>query len=120
MATLYFKYVGISEDSIFKQYYSSSLSEVPKPGKFTELEELKIHGNSLEEIILDGEKLGLTHVIIENEQYFNKFLNTVYENEEKYPYLIKIFDSNEENYEKLNVKVFKVNYSLFNNFQVKE
>ena len=38
-----------------------------------------------------------------------KFLDEIYLNEEKFPYLQKIYDSQNNGYQKYNVKLFKIN-----------
>ena len=43
-----------------------------------------------------------------------EFLFDVYDNEEKYPYLEKVFDSEESGYKKFKVKVFEIDYDKFN------
>ena len=68
----------------------------------------------MEELITNGEKYNLKFIISnENSEGFQKFIDDVYFNEEKYPYLIKIFDSKENGYERLSFKVFKIDYEKF-------
>jgi hypothetical protein len=54
----------------------------------------------------------ITHMVIDDnyEARSPQFVD-VYFNEEKYPYLKKVFDSDENGYKKLHVKVFKIDYS---------
>lgn len=67
--------------------------------------------NSLEKFILSKRHEGLTHVIVqENDQRI--FLLDVYNNEHRYPYLKKIMDTSLI-YEKYKVKIFEINYKLF-------
>lgn len=67
--------------------------------------------NSLEKFILSKRHEGLTHVIVqENDQRI--FLLDVYNNEHRYPYLKKIMDTS-LTYEKYKVKIFEINYKLF-------
>ena len=35
------------------------------------------------------------------------------EDEKKYPYLTKVFDAENEDYEKLRIKVFRIDYDVF-------
>lgn len=68
--------------------------------------------DSLEKYIKSSESKGLTHVVIDDSKNRAIFLNDVFNNEEKYPYLIKIFDSQENGY-KYHVKIFKIDYGKF-------
>ena len=79
------------------------------------LRTITITGNSVEEIINKGENYNLKY-IISNEQRndFHGFIDDIYSNEEKYPYLTKIFDSTKEGFEKLKIKVFEIDYEKFN------
>lgn len=73
-----------------------------------------IYGESLQDIITDGKEYGLRYIISnEKGQFFYPFLDEIYRKEENYPYLIKVFDSNEYGFEKLKIKVFKIDYEKF-------
>ena len=41
------------------------------------------------------------------------YLNEIYENEEKFPYLRKVFDTDQEGFEKFKTKVFEIDYEKF-------
>ena len=79
------------------------------------LQRITITGNSVEEIINKGESYNLKY-IISNEQRndFHGFIDDIYHQEEKYPYLKKIFDSSNQGFEKLKIKVFEIDYKKFN------
>ena len=64
--------------------------------------------NSLEEFIFDS-KDNLTHLIVDDNPYLPQFLHNVYENEEKYEFLNKIFDSKDYGFNH-HVKVFEINF----------
>ncbi len=113
--TDYFSYVRIVDNTAFKTWYltSNKQNQLMLPS-LDNLEKVQIHGDSLDEIISEGEKLGLTHIVFNGDgQLFYKFLNNVYYDEDKYPFLIKVFDSEKEGYKKLKVKVFKIDYEKF-------
>jgi len=65
--------------------------------------------NSLNEFIVYGENEGLTHIIADENENRPQFLKDVFENEEKFPYLTKIYDSAEHSYD-YHLKVFRINY----------
>lgn len=67
--------------------------------------------SSLDEFIEIGKKNGLTHLIIDQSQNMPDFFKDVYINEEKYPYLVKEFDSLEYGYD-YHVKKFRINYDV--------
>lgn len=76
---------------------------------------ITIHGNTIEEIINNGQQHGLSLIAVnesDNSAWY-QLLNDVYQNEKNYPYLTKIFDSNEMNFKEFKVKVFKIDYQNF-------
>lgn len=77
-------------------------------------QEIGISAENIENLILKGESLNLNYLISNNNPtFYNTYVDEIYHNEEKYPYLIKIFDSNDSGYEKLKIKVFKIDYQKF-------
>ena len=106
-ATHYFNYVGIVDNNQFKSYYLDSVN------LHSDIEWLRLYGESVEEIVRDGQNLGLNYLVIEDQQYALSFLDDLYDNEKLYPYLTKIYDSNDVGMEKLNVKIFKIDYKEF-------
>ena len=68
--------------------------------------------NSLEDFILTHKENGLSHLVIDNNDNRSEFLYDIFIYEEKYPYLIKQFDSRDENI-MYNVKIFKIDYDKF-------
>ncbi|MDE1817954.1 MAG: glycosyltransferase family 39 protein [Thaumarchaeota archaeon] len=67
---------------------------------------------SLSEFIKSSKNSGLTHIVIDDKKNRPKFLTDVFYNEQKYPYLVKVFDSTIQDY-KYNVKIFKIDYQKF-------
>jgi len=67
---------------------------------------------TLAEYIEDSKDKGLTHIITDGKQEL-KFLNDVFYNEDKFPYLTIKYDSQEHGFQ-YHVKVFKINYDKFN------
>jgi hypothetical protein len=61
---------------------------------------------------LDSKEKGLTHIVIDDVSNRPPFLIDVFNNEEKYPYLVKVFDSKDHRY-KHHVKIFKIDYEKF-------
>jgi hypothetical protein len=69
--------------------------------------------DSLEKYIESARKQGLTHIIIDNKIERPNFLKNVFENEEQYPYLLKVFDSKTQGFT-YKIKIFKIDYNLLN------
>jgi len=108
--------------------YVSYLTITESPGKFKSYEinskydkenSFQVssgpYGETLEELISDGEKYDLRYIIAnqKNGLYF-PFTDELYNNYDQYPYLKKIFDSNEFGFKKLKIKVFEIDYEKFN------
>ena len=70
--------------------------------------------NSLEEYIKLAKNQNLSHLVIDDNEKRSSYFKDVFYHEEKYPYLIKEFDSIKEGYSYYNVKVFKIDYEYFN------
>ena len=54
-----------------------------------------------------------SHLIADSKDNRTEFLKDVFENEDKYPYLIKEWDTKDEGFA-YHVKIFKIDYNLFN------
>ena len=73
-----------------------------------------IYAESIENLLDVGSTENLRYIVSnENEGFFHKYVDKIYSNEEKYPYLIKIFDSNDYGFEKLKIKIFEIDYKKF-------
>ena len=72
--------------------------------------------NSTKEYIEFGQSQNLTHIVTNGDNAEPKILNDVFFNEKEYPYLEKVFDSSENNFKKINVKIFKIDYKLFGDY----
>ena len=68
----------------------------------------------MEELITNAEIKDLKFIgVLEKGSYFFPFLNHLYDNEENYPYMKKIFDSDEIGYKEFKIKVFEIDYKKF-------
>jgi len=105
-------YANISSNSkIFKDY---KLSDPPS----YDLEQINIHGNNLVDFIKQSEKEQLKFISVSKDNVttvWYPFLNDVYENEENYIFLKKVFDSDDIKFKKFNVKLFEIDYKIFYN-----
>ena len=73
------------------------------------------YGETLEELISDGEKYDLKYIIANQKQgVYHPFTDKLFSDYNQYPYLMKIFDSDELGFEKLKIKVFEIDYEKFN------
>ena len=110
-STHYFSYVHVTDNNLFKTFYLDENHLI----KNDKVQRLQLYGSSIDEIILDGEKLDLNYLVIDDKNVDLNFLDQIYLKEDVYPYLTKVFDSNNAGYEKLKVKVFKIDYEQFYN-----
>ena len=113
----YLVYVSLALDdnADFKEFKSprgkDPYPDLYEPGKVVWLQ---VNGKTIEELITNGETIGLKYIgILEKGSGFFPFMNDLYYNEEKYPYMEKIFDSNEMNYKEFKMKAFEINYEKF-------
>ena len=75
-----------------------------------------LYAKSLEDFIDVSYEYELKYISINKngvEGVFYPYLDEIYENEEKFPYLVKVFDTDQEEFEKLKVKVFEIDYKKF-------
>ncbi len=114
--TDYLAYVSLtSDDNDFKSF-KSPRGKNPYPDLYEsgKVVWLSVNGKNMKELIINGELRELKYIgILEKGSYFFPFLNDLYFNEEKYPYMEKIFDSNEMNYKEFKIKAFEINYQKF-------
>jgi len=114
--TEYVKTIKYTETAELFENYKSPRGKDPFPDTYTSgsLVMIREDGKTLEELISNGEKSSLKYIgISEDGSDMLLFLDDVYLHDENYPYLIKISDSVEEGYQKLKVKVFRIDYNIF-------
>jgi len=77
---------------------------------------------TIEELLIDGQEQGLTHIVIDESQKQDNlrknFLIEIYKNENKYNFLTKIYDSNNDGFN-YKVKIFEIDYELFDQYMQK-
>lgn len=69
--------------------------------------------SSVHEYITLARDQNLSHLVIDDNEKRPSYFKDVFYHEEKYPYLIKQFDSTKEGYRYYNVKIFKIDYDYF-------
>lgn len=77
---------------------------------------LKNEFTNLQDYFSFGYKAGLTHLVLDNDNINNQYLQEIFQNEEEYIFLTKIFDSKESGY-RYHVKVFKIDYKIFDKWK---
>ena len=113
----YVSYLRITESpEKFKSYEINSKIIPDKENSF------KIssapYGETLEELISDGEKYDLKYIIANQKKgLYYPFTDELYYNYNQYPYLKKIFDSDEFGFKTLKIKVFEINYEKFHEYE---
>jgi hypothetical protein len=73
---------------------------------------------NIEEFIEKNRINGLTHIIVDKGDSRTDIFNDIFLNEEKYTYLIKIFDTFDNGYKDYHGKIFEINYNEF--YKLKE
>jgi len=68
--------------------------------------------DSIIDVIQHGKEVGLTHLIIDDNQNRPQFVKDVLIDENNFPYLIKEFDSLDHNY-KYELRIYKIDYEEF-------
>jgi len=72
--------------------------------------------DSLNEFIDYAKNKGLTHIVVDENKSRQQFLKDVFENEEKFSYLTKIYDSVEQGYN-YHLKIFTIDYEKFESIE---
>jgi hypothetical protein len=80
--------------------------------------EAKIYADDIHEFMLESEKYNVRYISIsksgiEGTSFWYPYLIDLYDNEEKYEFLNKVFDSSQKKYEKFHVKIFKIDFSKY-------
>jgi len=75
---------------------------------------IEIEGSELIEYMKNAENKSVTHLIIDLEENRPKFFKNIFEKEDIYPFLEKIYDSKDEGFD-YQVKIFKINYDMLEN-----
>ena len=68
--------------------------------------------NSLDNYLEFGKTRGLSHLVVDDSKNRPYFLSDIFYHEEKYPYLIKIFNSEDHGFT-YHLKIYKIDYSKF-------
>ena len=87
-------------------------SEIEQKVKLIETREY----DSLNEFIDYAKNEGLTHIIADENPNRPEFLKDVFKNEEKFPYLTKVYDSSEHGFE-YHLKIFRIDYEKFESIE---
>ena len=98
-------YSDDNSNSIFKKY-EKNINLIP----------VILYAKSLEDFIDVSYEYELKYISINKdgvEDVFYPYLDEIYENEKKFPYLVKVFDTEQEEFEKLKAKVFEIDYRKF-------
>ncbi len=66
--------------------------------------------SSITELIKNGKEQGLTHLVVDDNENRPQFIRNILISEEKFPYLVKEFDSLEQGYQ-YRLNIYKIDYS---------
>ena len=100
------KVVEVEENCGVDSSYSQALSEthlVNKSGfEFSNLKDYLTYGN----------EKGLTHLVLDNNNFDNEYLKHIFNNDDEYSFLTKVFDSRDLGY-RHHVKVYEIDFERF-------
>lgn len=75
---------------------------------------IEVETNNIVEFLKNAERQGITHLIIDDrEQRRAQFVKEIFQNENEFPYLTKIYDSKENRFS-YQVKIFEIDFKKFN------
>ena len=82
------------------------------------LVEGKIFASNIDEFMTESKKYNMKYISIskngmEGTKFWYPYLLDLYDDEQKYNFLKKVFDSSKEGYQKFNVKIFEINYNSY-------
>ena len=115
---LYYVHV-MDPDGVFKNYKITQNSGAYYMFEFNSenvnLMPTMLYAKSLEDFIEVSYEYELNYISINKKDVilFYPYLDEIYENEDKFPYLTKVFDTENEGFEKLKAKVFEIDYKKF-------
>ena len=99
------------------EQWPNTYTEMALGGKYDIITIPTKNFSSLENYIVESKDKGLTHIIVDSKKERQNFLKVVFFEEDRYPYLKKIYDSKIDGFT-YHVKVFKIDYELFNSLKV--
>ncbi len=102
---IYLRTIGFSEHDEYADKYDSIHTKI----RILQTDEY----STLEDFLNFAQKEKLEFLIVDNNKNRSNFIKSIFENEEKYPFLEKEFDSNDLDF-KYKVKIFRINYDQFN------
>jgi len=110
----FLKFVNFNQSpDDFKSYQTKNQKELfQNPNK---LNEIVLSATSLENLVEIGENYKLDYIAVNKYDIdpLYPFLIDIYENENKYHFLDKVFDTQTMNNKKFHAKIFKINYEKF-------
>ena len=114
MQYITYHFITLSPKSFTEYSNSKGTDEFSESHK---LERIFVSGNSISELVSNGEKYELRYIFAyESQNNFHPFLDALYADDNKYPFLTKIFDSKAHDFKKIQVKLFEIDYKKFHEY----
>ncbi len=80
---------------------------------------ISVKSNNIIEFLQDSKEKGITHLVIDDkEQISASFVNEIFNKENQFPYLTKIYDSKDDQLS-YQVKIFEIDFEKFNALNLK-
>ena len=68
--------------------------------------------SNLKDYLTYGNEKGLTHLVLDNNNFDNEYLKHIFNNDDEYSFLTKVFDSRDLGY-RHHVKVYEIDFERF-------
>lgn len=113
--TEHVSFIKLTETSSGFKNYRIDVSKEPFMGfPYTTGNKIfRLEGESIVDLLSYGNENDIKFLIVKEKNPDFEYLDSVYNKEENYIFLKKIFDSNESGYTNLKFKVFEINYEKF-------
>ena len=73
---------------------------------------VELNGKSIHEMISYGKSINAKYILVDTDNN-ESFLDDLYNEKIKKPFLIKIFDTQEQGFNKIKIKIFQIDYSQY-------
>ena len=73
---------------------------------------VELHGKSIHEMISHGKSINAKYILVDTDNS-QSFLDNIFNEKIDTPFLIKIYDTKEQGFNQIDIKIFEIDYSLY-------